>query len=310
VKGGEFDDGIKTIRAGLSLALEHELTLGAAEVYRRLGTAHEIAGDYGGARDALATAVGFCEANGADGMEHTCLSCMAYVLRELGDWGRAVELSEELRFPGASADTTLVADGVLGSIRAFRGEWPAAGRCSSGDALAALAHALGETALAEGHRDAAAHQLCRAAERHASLEIPFERAQVQLRAGVALAAVGQREAAAERFVEVHVTARRLGASPLAAQAAGAVAKLGESVEQRLGRRAAADHAHGGHARAQHPHEAPLPVAHRGRDQGRQPRPAGVARESSPSARCTVTVHGADPRHRGAASPRPARAGRR
>ena len=50
MKGGEFDEGMDTIRAGLSLALEHELTLEAAEVYQRLGTAHEIAGDYGGAR--------------------------------------------------------------------------------------------------------------------------------------------------------------------------------------------------------------------------------------------------------------------
>ncbi len=125
-KGGEFEEGIETIRMGLSLALEHELTLVAADVYQRLGTAREIAGDYGGARDALATAVGFCEAGGADGMEHTCLSCMAYVLRELGDWERALELSEELRFPGASADATLVADGVLGAIRAFRGDSAAA----------------------------------------------------------------------------------------------------------------------------------------------------------------------------------------
>jgi ATP/maltotriose-dependent transcriptional regulator MalT len=308
-------------------------------VYQRLGTAHEIAGDYGGARDALATAVGFCEANGADSMEHTCLSCMAYVLRELGDWERAMELSDELRFPGASADATLVADGVLGSIRAFRGEWSAArpllvqcldtasrldvvsmsvdsaaalawleehegdlddahahgrfllerwersedhhyavwglrwascffarhgslgearacaealssiaARTGHPDALAALAHALGETALAEGHADAAAQQLGRAAELHASLEIPFERAQIQLRAGVALAAAGQREAAAEWFAEAHVTARRLGAAPLAAQAAAEVAKLGESVERRLGRRAAADHENAGLSR--------------------------------------------------------------
>ncbi len=100
VKGGEFDEGMETIRAGLSLALEHELTLEAAEVYQRLGTAHEIAGDYGGARDALATAVGFCEANGADSMEHTCLSCMAYVLRELGDWERADGALERASFPG------------------------------------------------------------------------------------------------------------------------------------------------------------------------------------------------------------------
>jgi DNA-binding NarL/FixJ family response regulator len=335
VKAGEFDEGMETIRAGLSLALEHELTLEAAELYQRLGTAHEIAGDYGGARAALATAVGFCEAGGDDGMEHACLSCLAYVLRELGDWERAAKLSDQLRAPGASADATLVVDGVLGSIRAFRGE-PAArppllrcldtasrldvvsmgvdsaaalawldehegdlegarGHCrfllerwersedhhyavwglrwaacflarhgrlgearactdalssiaaATGhrDALAALAQALGETALVEGHPDVAAQQIGRAAELHASLEIPFERAQIQLRAGVALAAAGQREEAVERLVEAHRAARRLGAAPLAAEAAAEVVKLGESVERRLGRRAAADHENAG-----------------------------------------------------------------
>lgn len=339
VKAGEFDQGMEAIRAGLSLALEHELTLVAAEVYQRLGTAHEIAGDYGGARDALATAIGFCEASGADVLEYTCRGCMAYVLRELGDWERAEQLAHELRFPGADADATLVADGMLGSIRAFRGEWSAArpllvrsletalrvdmvsmsvdsaaalawleehegahdraqGHCrfllerwarsedhhyavwglrwascffarhgslgearacaealssiatTTGhpDALAALAHAVGEAALAEGHPDAAAQQLDRAAQLHAGLKIPFERAQIQLRAGVALAAAGQREAAVERFGEAHRAARRLGAAPLAAEAAGEVAKLGESVERRLGRRAAANHANSGLSR--------------------------------------------------------------
>ncbi len=336
VKGGDFDEGMKSIRAGLSLALEHELTVEAAELYQRLGTAHEIAGDYGGARDALATAIGFCETNGAEGLEHTCVSCMAYVLRELGDWERASELSNELRAPDASADATLVVDGILGSIHAFRGESSAArpllvqcldtasrldvvsmtvdsaaalawldehegdvdralGHCrfvlerwarsedhhyavwglrwascffarqgllgearacaqalssiatTTGhpDALAALAYAVGETALAEGDPDAAAQQLSRAADLHASLEIPFERAQIQLRAGVALATAGQRDAALERLGEAHRTARRLGATPLAAQVAEEVAKLGESVERQLGRRAAADHENAG-----------------------------------------------------------------
>ena len=123
-----------------------------------------------------------------------------------------------------------------------------AARTSHPDALAALAHALGETALAEGHLDAAAQQISRAADLHASLEIPFERAQIQLRAGVALAAAGQRDAAVERLIEAHRTARRLGAAPLAAQAAAEVARLGESVERRLGRRAAAEHEHAGLSR--------------------------------------------------------------
>ena len=113
------------------------------------------------------------------------------------------------------------------------------------DALAALAYAVGETALAEGDPDAAAQQLSRAADLHASLEIPFERAQIQLRAGVALATAGQRDAALEQLGEAHRTARRLGATPLAAQVAEEVAKLGESVERQLGRRAAADHENAG-----------------------------------------------------------------
>ena len=53
MKGGAFDEGMATIQEGLSLALERELTPVAAEVYQRLGTAREIAGDYTGARDAL-----------------------------------------------------------------------------------------------------------------------------------------------------------------------------------------------------------------------------------------------------------------
>ena len=119
VRGGEFDAGMETIRAGLSLALEHELTLETAELYQRLSTAQETAGNYGGAREALTTALGFCEASGAaDDVERVCRGCMAYVLRELGDWERAAELSEDLRSPGARPDSTFVADSILGSIHA------------------------------------------------------------------------------------------------------------------------------------------------------------------------------------------------
>ena len=336
VKGGDYDAGVEQIRAGLSLALEHGLTLTAAEVYQRLGTAQEITGDYGGARDALATAVGFCETGGGEAMQYTCLSCMAYVLRELGDWKRAVELCHELRHPDASPDQTCVADGVLGMIRAFQGDlrsarpllaqsletakrlnvvsmtvdsaaalawldeqegdvhgarehaqflldrwtrsedhhyavwglrWAAcffarhgdlaeARACADAlssiatttghaDALAALAHALGETALADGEAAAAVEQMTRAVGLHEQLEIPFERAQVQLRTGVALAAAGEREAGLEQMAKAHTTARRLGAAPLAAEIAAEVARLGESVQQRLGKRAAADHDNAG-----------------------------------------------------------------
>jgi DNA-binding CsgD family transcriptional regulator len=331
-KRGEFAEGVETIRAGLSLALEHELTAEAAELYQRLGTALETAADYGGAREALHTAVGLCEATGAAGQEHTCLSCMAYVLRELGDWNQAAELSRELGAGSARPDDALVADGILGSILAFRGDTrdgrPLLARClatatrldvvsmgvdsaaalawsaahtgdgavaaehsravlerwersedhhyavwglrtgawifaTGGDlararacaealsaiaadaghpyALAALAHALGETALREGDADAAARQLGRALELHADLDAPFERAQIAVRAGVAQAAAGERELAAQRLEEAYRAARRLGSRPVANAAADELTRLGEPLERRLGRRAAAAH---------------------------------------------------------------------
>ena len=96
-------------------------------------------------------------------------------------------------------------------------------------ALAALAHAIGETALLEGDTDAAAEQLSRAVEIYRGLDVPFERAQVELRAGVALAGAGEREAALERLGDAYRTARKLGARPLASEAAREVAALGESV---------------------------------------------------------------------------------
>ena len=71
--------------------------------------------------------------------------------------------------------------------------------------------------------------------------MPFERAQIELRAGVALAAAGERElgAGAPRRAPTDA-ARRLGARPLAAEAAREVAQLGESVARPARRRAAAD----------------------------------------------------------------------
>lgn len=330
VKQGAFAEGVTIIRSGLSLALEHELTLEAAEVYQRLGTAHEIAGDYAGAREALGTAIGLCTADG--GLQHTCVSCMAYVLRELGDWEQVEELCAELITPGAKDDETLVADGVLGALYLWRGRpeearallarcletatrldvvsmlcdsasalaWLAAdegdedraldlcrvvlGRwtrsedhhyavwglrwaatwlarrghmadaracaealsaiaSSAGhpDALAALAHALGEIALADGDAEAAAQQLARAVELHEGLDIPFERAQILLRAAVVLAGVGDRDTALEHLAEAHRLARLLDAAPLATEVAGEVVRQGASLEELLGRRAAAEH---------------------------------------------------------------------
>ena len=116
------------------------------------------------------------------------------------------------------------------------------------DALAAAAHALAELALMEGDPVTATEQLERALELHEDLEIPFERAQLQLRSGIALAAAGERELAVDRLGLAYRSARDLGARPLAAEAAARIGELGESVEERLGRRAAAEHEGGGLSR--------------------------------------------------------------
>jgi DNA-binding CsgD family transcriptional regulator len=116
------------------------------------------------------------------------------------------------------------------------------------DALAALAHALGETALAEGDSETASRQLTRAVELHEDLDIPFERAQILVRSGVALAAAGDRDTALAHLGEAHRVARSLGAVPLAGDAAGQIVALGEPLERHVGKRAAAEHENGGLSR--------------------------------------------------------------
>jgi DNA-binding NarL/FixJ family response regulator len=327
-KRGDFSPGVDLVKQGLSLALEHGLSTEAIDAYQRLGTALETAGDYGSAEDALNSALNLCEVSGETDPEAGCVACLAYVVRELGEWKRATELAKELIETNEGNGVRAIGDGVLGYVRAMRGELgPARRILSSGlqlarrldvfsmqvdcaaslavvadydgdsdgaleqcrfvvarweesedhhyaiwglrlaallfaragsndeahaaaqgltriaddsghpDALAALAHALGEIALIDGEPELAAEQITRAVEMHASLRIPAERAQVLQRAGVALAAAGERELAIERQAEAYRLARRLGARPLAGRAASAIEDLGESAEQRLGRTA-------------------------------------------------------------------------
>ena len=80
------------------------------------------------------------------------------------------------------------------------------------------------------------------------LDLPFERAETQLRAGVALAAAGEREAAIERLTDAYRTARKLGARPLAGRARSELLQLGERVDQRRGRHAAGELEHSGLSR--------------------------------------------------------------
>jgi ATP/maltotriose-dependent transcriptional regulator MalT len=113
------------------------------------------------------------------------------------------------------------------------------------EALSALAHALGELSLLEDDAEDAAMQFSRALDLLRDVELPFDRAEIQVRAGIALAATGEREAGIERLTEAYRTARRLGARPLARRAAAELATLGERVDRRLGRRAVGELERGG-----------------------------------------------------------------
>ncbi|HEU4739252.1 MAG TPA: AAA family ATPase [Solirubrobacterales bacterium] len=326
-KGGDYERGLESVRGGLSLALEHDLTPIAAELYQRLSLVLYDGADYRQAEEALDTALDLCRTDPDAGTEVACVTCLVYVLRERGEWARAEELGREL----IESDTAIwVAEGLIGAIHAFEGKLSSARRlltasrevsstvrhfnmyvdsttslaivaaaeglddevtsrcrellarweesedhhyavwgvrwaaswfarqgrpkdaqlCAAAlgkmaaegghdDAVAALAQAVGELALLEGDATGAADSFSRAVELHRNLAIPHERAQVELRAGVALAAAGERDEGLERLCDAYRCATKLGARPLAAEAAKEVAALGESVAQRLGSRAAA-----------------------------------------------------------------------
>jgi DNA-binding CsgD family transcriptional regulator len=332
-KGGDYEGGLETVRAGLAAALEGDMTPVAAELYQRLSMVLYDSADYRRAEEALDAALGLCGVDGDEGTELACVTCLVYVLRERGEWARASELGRDLIERG---DAVWVAEGMIGSIHAFQGKWASARRmlasarasasavghfnmfmdsttglarvaaaesaldeatehcrtllahwgesedhhyavwglrwaaaffarqddreglhactealsqmASEGGhaySLAGLAQAIGEAALLDGEAEAAADQLCRSAELYRELAIPFERAQVEVRAGVALAAAGERERGLDLLGDAYRAARKLGARPLASEAAGEVAALGDSVAKRLGKRAAAGTAEAG-----------------------------------------------------------------
>jgi DNA-binding CsgD family transcriptional regulator len=327
-KRGDAGAGVEAVRAGLALALARDMTPVAAELFQRLSLVLYDGADYPRAEAALDSALELCRTGDQPGTELACVTCLVYVLRERGDWTRAVTMGRDLI---ASGSGVWVAEGLVGAIQGFQGRFgparrlltsslasssrvghfnmtvdstaalawlaaaegdddQAAARCgevlarwersednhyalrglrwASGffarrgdpasaqgcaealaeiaartghpDALAALAQAIGEAALAEGDAATAAEQLGRAVEIHRGLDLPYERAEIELRAGVALAAAGEREPALERLAAAHRTARRLGARPLAAEAAREVAALGEEVGSVLGGRASAE----------------------------------------------------------------------
>jgi hypothetical protein len=79
------------------------------------------------------------------------------------------------------------------------------------EAMSALSHALGETALLDGSAEQAAGQFARALVLLQGLDVPFGRAETERRAAAALAGAGRREEAVEHWSRP--TARPAGWAP-------------------------------------------------------------------------------------------------
>ncbi|HEY7620778.1 MAG TPA: LuxR C-terminal-related transcriptional regulator [Solirubrobacteraceae bacterium] len=329
-------DAIELVQAGLNVALEHNLSGAAAEVYQRLADSLEHLGDYRGARETYDAAFDYCAANALEPTAQLCLACLSVVLRQSGDWDHAATVCRQvLDSPAATLHARSVASGTLGLILALRGRhraarpllleaatlsrrieltamellsgwglaaleqprapaacaerchaildrwsetedrhyaisplrWAATAFAEAGEgeavracaaaltqvaaatgqdeAMSALAHALGEAALLDDEPAEAAAQFERAVALLGDVGAPFERAESRRRAAAALVSADRRADAVEQLVAAHRAARRLGARPLAERLAGDLAKLGEPVERRLGRLAAAQLENGG-----------------------------------------------------------------
>ena len=120
---GQIEDGLETIRSGLALALDQNLTEAAAEIYYRLAVTLDQASDYAAARDAYVTAIAFCQTQGFSDIEYVCAACLAVVLRQTGEWDRAVHLCREvLAVAEVAHPAHAPAAGLLGSLLALRGE--------------------------------------------------------------------------------------------------------------------------------------------------------------------------------------------
>jgi DNA-binding CsgD family transcriptional regulator len=119
---GQFDVGLGRVRAGLQLALEHNLGAAAADVYQRLSDALEHSGDLAAAKQSYVDAAAFCQAQGADGIAQVCMACLTAVLRQTGEWDRCVAICREVLDAPTSPHARGAVLGVLGAVLAQRGE--------------------------------------------------------------------------------------------------------------------------------------------------------------------------------------------
>jgi DNA-binding CsgD family transcriptional regulator len=103
------------------------------------------------------------------------------------------------------------------------------------EAIAALAHARGETLLAD-EPETALRELRRASAMFRDLDLPLATAQAELRAAAAAGQAGEKALARDLLHAAHDTADRLGASSLRTACVAALSELGDKPRLRAARR--------------------------------------------------------------------------
>jgi DNA-binding NarL/FixJ family response regulator len=211
-----------------------------------LGHVYALRGEPRRARRLLAEALAFARQNALFGLEIEAAHALARVDDLAGKDDEAAERVQALLERWQTREERHYSVSALRWATTFfarRGDDRGAGSCADAlariaaatgnrEAVAALAHALGELALLNGDADGAAWQFTQALELLADASAPYERAETQVRAAVALAGVGKRQTAVDRLTDAYRTARKLGAHPLAGSAAEELQTLGEPVEVR------------------------------------------------------------------------------
>jgi len=211
-----------------------------------LGYVHALRGEPGRGRRLLADALAFAQPNGPFGLEVE----VTHGLARVEDFeARDDQAAARMRAFLARWRTREEGHYSVSALRwaatlfARRRESPEAGACAEAlariaaatgesEAVAALAHAVGELALLNADAQTAADQFAKALDLLANVSAPSDRAETQVRAAVAFAAAGDRENAIDRLTDAYRTARKLGARPLAGRAADELHALGEPVEVR------------------------------------------------------------------------------
>lgn len=335
-KTGDIEAGHGVAQRGLSLALDHDMTGAAAEVYQRLASVVEQSSEYEDSVEVYQEAFNYCARHEEAATGNLCLACLAVVLRQIGEWEEAERLCNTVLQAEESEEAVkTVARTVLGLIEAARGRvesargllsqavtvgrfqglasceilgswglaiasavegdqegansqswailerwsetedlhyaisplrWACSYLATSGDgegaracadalsriasigeleALAGLAHALGELALLDRNHEQAIHQFQQALELLLNLDIPYDQAATRLRLGTALIEAHQRPAGLKHLVESYRIARDLLSRDLMDDVTKKMQQIGEEIEKHLGSRAAYKAQHAG-----------------------------------------------------------------